>query len=99
MEREPIAPENAYDALGKASHWIVEQKRIYRDYRFADFPQALRFVNAVAKIAERVSHHPNITLHEYHFVRIETYDHLTGGLSTKDFELIRAIDRLKVPRS
>lgn len=98
MNRKPIAPEDAYRALGKASRWVVEPKRIYRDYRLAGFRQALRFANAVAKVASRVGHHPNILLHEYHFVRIETYDHLTGGLSTKDLELVRAIDRLKMPR-
>lgn len=99
MERKPISPEEAYDALGTSSRWIVERTRIYRDYRFADFKSALRFVNAAANVAGRVGHHPNILIHEYHFVRIETYDHLTGGFSTKDLELIRAIDRLKTPRA
>ena len=99
MDPKPISPEEAYDALGKSLRWIVEQRRIYRDYRFANFQQALKFANAVAQVAGRVGHHPNISLHEYHFVRIETYDHLTGGLSTKDLELVRAIDRLRVPRT
>lgn len=95
----PLSPEEAYQQLRNRPQWVVEHTRIYRDFRFETFKQALRFVNAVARIAGRVGHHPNITLHEYHFVRIETYDHLTGGLSTKDLELIRAIDRLKMPRA
>lgn len=98
VERKPIAPEDAYRVLARSPGWVVEQNRIYRDFRFADFRAALRFANDVARIADRVGHHPNIALHEYHFVRIETYDHLTGGLSTKDLELVHAIDRLKPGR-
>ena len=98
-KRVPLAPEIAYRRLNRSPQWIVERGRIYRDFRFENFKAALSFANAVANIADRVGHHPNMFLHEYHFVRVETYDHLTGGLSTKDLELIRAIDRLNVPQS
>ena len=88
-----LTPEDAYRDL-KDSAWIVERGRIYRDFRFETFDQALEFVNHIGKIAEQIGHHPNIVMHEYHFLRIESYDHLTGGLSSKDVELAVAVDGL-----
>lgn len=92
--RERISPEKAARELEDSPKWIVEHHRIYRDFRFADFSQALRFVNRVATVAEKVGHHPNITMHEYAFVRIETYDHMLSGLSNFDLKLVRAIDQI-----
>ncbi len=90
----PLSPEEAYQKLAAHPGWIVERGRIYRDFRFENFAAAMRFVNRVAAVAERIGHHPNITIHEYHFVQIETYTHLTGGLSERDVELARAVSRL-----
>lgn len=90
----PLSPEKAYQKLKHSPEWIVERGRIYRDFRFENFAAAMRFVNRVAAVAERIGHHPNILMHEYHFVRIETYTHLTGGLSNRDVALAQAISRL-----
>lgn len=94
----PLSPETAYQKLKHSPEWIVERGRIYRDFRFENFAAAIRFVDRVAAIAERIGHHPNILMHEYHFVRIETYTHLTGGLSNKDVELVGAIEKLGFPK-
>lgn len=89
-----LSPEAAYRKLKHSPEWIVERGRIYRDFRFDTFREALRFVVAVGAIAEKLGHHPNIWIHEYHFVRVETYTHLTGGLSDRDVALAKAIDKL-----
>lgn len=89
-----ISPEAAYRKLKHSPEWIVERGRIYRDFRFETFREALKFVLGVGTIAEKIGHHPSIVMHEYHFVRVETYTHLTGGLSNRDVELVRAIEKL-----
>ena len=71
---------------------MVERHRIYRDLRLPSFREAVDLIGRVADVAERHGHHPNITLHEWCFVHLELYSHLTGGLSTKDVELAIAID-------
>jgi len=35
---------------------------IARTYQFKDFPAAIKFVNAVAKLAEQAWHHPDIDI-------------------------------------
>jgi pterin-4a-carbinolamine dehydratase len=48
----------------------------------------------VAAVAESLGHHPNIRLHEWCFVELEIYSHVSGGLTTRDVELSMAIDRM-----
>jgi 4a-hydroxytetrahydrobiopterin dehydratase len=87
-----ITPEDASRALRKHPAWIVERDRLHRDLRLSSFVAAIDFINRVARVAEAVNHHPNIRLHEWCFVELEVYSHLTGGLTTRDVELAVAID-------
>ncbi len=92
--RTTIAPEDAYRALREHPSWIVERDRIRRDLRFPSFSAAMEFVDRVAVVAETVGHHPNIRLHEWCFVELEVYSHVSGGLTGKDVELAAAIDAM-----
>ncbi len=89
-----MTPEDAYRALGAHPAWIVERDRIRRDFRLASFAAAMDFINRVAAVAERVGHHPNIRLHEWRFVELEVYSHDSGGLTTRDVDLVAAIDAM-----
>jgi 4a-hydroxytetrahydrobiopterin dehydratase len=87
-----ITPEDAFRALKAHPLWIVERDRIHRDLRFASFKAAMDFVNRVAAVAESAGHHPNIRVHEWCFVELEIYSHVSGGLTRRDVELATAID-------
>ena len=73
--------------------WRRQRKVITRTYQFKDFPAAMRFVNAVAKCAEQVGHHPDIDI-RWNRVTLSLTTHDAGGLSEKDFALARRLDRL-----
>jgi 4a-hydroxytetrahydrobiopterin dehydratase len=55
--------------------------------------QGLRFLNRVAKLAERMNHHPDVSIH-YNRIRFSLTTHAEGGLTIKDFNLARKINRL-----
>ena len=55
-------------------------------------PAAIRFVNAVARIAERAWHHPDIDI-AWNKVTLTLTTHDAGGLTAKDFELARQFDQ------
>ena len=94
-----LTPEHAYRALKAHPAWIVERDRLHRDIRFASFTAAIEFINRVAAVADTVGHHPNLRLHEWCFVELEVYSHVSGGLTGKDVELAIAIDEmLEAPR-
>ncbi len=89
-----ITPEDAYRALKAHRSWIVERDRIHRDLRFTSFAAAMEFVDRVAALAETLGHHPNIRVHEWCFVELEIYSHVSGGLTRRDVDLAAAIDAL-----
>jgi len=65
-----------------------------REWKFADFAQALAFVNRVGEAAEAANHHPDILLHGWNKVRLELSTHSEGGLTEADFEMAARVDRL-----
>jgi 4a-hydroxytetrahydrobiopterin dehydratase len=90
-----LSPEQAYLALAQHPGWVVERSRIYRDYRFASFRAAMDFVDRVADLAESVAHHPNILVHEWCFVRLELYSHVSDCISQADVDFALATDDLR----
>ena len=91
-----VTPEEAYTRLREHPAWIVERRSIHRDYRFASFRDAVRFIDAVAEVAEAQAHHPNITLHEWCFVRLELYSQLHDCLTQADVDLAVALGALQI---
>jgi 4a-hydroxytetrahydrobiopterin dehydratase len=65
-----------------------------RDLKFADFAEAMRFVNAVADEAEAANHHPDSLMHGWHRVRLSLTNRAQGGLTDADFALAGRIDAL-----
>lgn len=80
--------------LEKVKGWKLHGKRILRYFVFEDFMQVIRFVNRLAKIAEGMNHHPDMTI-RYNKIRLSLTTHDEGGLTMKDFKLAGKIDRLK----
>lgn len=89
-----ITPEDAYRRLRAHPDWVIERDRLHRSLRLPSFMEAVRLVDRVAAVAEAVGHHPNIRIHEWCFLELETYSHVTGGLTTRDLDLALAIDAM-----
>jgi len=73
--------------------WSRRGKRLSRTFVFDDFMQGIRFLNRVAKLAEGMNHHPDISI-RYNRVGLSLTTHDEGGLTIKDFNLARKINRL-----
>jgi len=79
------------DALRALPDWSVEAEKLHREYRFASFAQAIRFMaNAVMGI-EKMNHHPE-WFNVYNRVRVDLITHDSGGITRKDVELARMLD-------
>ncbi len=75
--------------------WLLDEEReIARELAFANFADAIAFVNRVAEAAEVANHHPDILLHGWNKVRLTLATHSVGGLTDADFQLAARIDRL-----
>lgn len=72
---------------------VFENEKIKKEFVFADFKEAIEFINKVADIAEEEGHHPDIHIF-YNKVMIELWTHEIGGLSENDFILASKIEKI-----
>lgn len=72
--------------LARLPGWEREGQEIRRTFAFADFKEALAFVNRVADLAEGMDHHPDIDI-RYSKVTLALTTHDAGGLTALDFDL------------
>ena len=82
-------------ALAGVPGWKVRNAAIARTFQFKDFPAAIRFVDAVAELAEQAWHHPDIDI-RWNKVTLTLTTHDAGGLTKKDFVLARKFDELSL---
>lgn len=78
-------------ALGKVKDWKKSGATISRTFVFKDFPQAIKFVTKVARLAETAWHHPDIDI-RWNKVKLTLTTHDAGGLTHMDFGLAKKID-------
>jgi len=83
------------DSLKVIPGWSRERKTIRRTYAFPDFGAAMKFVNAVARAAEKAQHHPDVDI-RWNRVTLTLTTHDAGGLTELDFHLAAQADRLAV---
>ncbi len=90
-----MSPEAAGEGLRTLGGWEARDgaTRIHRDFRFRDFKEAMRFVDALAVVAEAEGHHPDFSVH-YSAVDVELWTHAIGGLSENDFIVAARLDAL-----
>ena len=87
--------ENAkvHELLKEVPAWTLKGGHLYKKFKFKNFVEAMKFVNAVAEIAEQEGHHPDFAVH-YNKVEIELFTHAIKGLSENDFIVAAKIDRI-----
>jgi 4a-hydroxytetrahydrobiopterin dehydratase len=87
--------EGRLEAWLESHAWTLDGGGLVREWTLEDFPGAVRFVNAVAGLAESQGHHPDIELHSYNAVRLRLCTHSAGGITENDLELAERVDELQ----
>jgi 4a-hydroxytetrahydrobiopterin dehydratase len=72
---------------------LNSQDRLEREYTFKTFPEAFSFMTRVAFEAEAMDHHPDWS-NSYNKVRIELTTHSEGGVTQKDLDLAKRIQKI-----
>ena len=74
--------------------WKLIDGALEKAFTFANFHETMAFVNAVAWIAHREDHHPDLALgYSRCTVRFNTHD--VSGISVSDFHCAGAVDALQ----
>jgi 4a-hydroxytetrahydrobiopterin dehydratase len=73
--------------------WTNDGEALVKSFDLGSFNGAIAFVNAVAKVANQLDHHPDIAL-SWNEVTIRTWSHDVNAITKRDVELARAIDAI-----
>jgi 4a-hydroxytetrahydrobiopterin dehydratase len=90
---EKLTQESIEAKLAEAPEWSSSGGALQRTLKFDNFVDAMAFVNRVADLAEEAQHHPDILV-RYSKVTLTLSTHDAGGITQKDFDLAREVDRL-----
>jgi 4a-hydroxytetrahydrobiopterin dehydratase len=88
-----LEPAEVARRLAQHPGWTFEGGAIIRTFNRGDFNGSLAFINAIANVANRLDHHPDLAL-SWNEVVVRTVSHDVDGISPRDFALIAAIDAL-----
>ena len=82
-------------ALAELASWRHEPERdaITKTFVFRDFVEAFGFMASSALVAERMDHHPE-WYNVYKTVQVLLTTHDADGLTRKDVDLAKAMDRI-----
>jgi 4a-hydroxytetrahydrobiopterin dehydratase len=97
MHCRPGAPrlsdEELREHLGTLTGWTFADNRIEKAFKFATYHDTMAFANAVAWIAHRDDHHPDLVV-RYGSCRVLWSTHDAGGVTLNDCICAAKVERL-----
>jgi 4a-hydroxytetrahydrobiopterin dehydratase len=81
--KQKLSDTEIQEFLHKNPEWALEDDMLVRFWTFADFVEAMAFVNRVARLAENAGHHPDIDI-RYNRVKLALVSHDAGGITARD---------------
>ena len=90
---QALSPDEVAAAVAELTHWDGDPQGIYRRVDLPTFRAAIDAVVAIADIAEKMDHHPDIDV-RYSSLRVSVATHDAGGVTVLDVELARRVDAL-----
>jgi 4a-hydroxytetrahydrobiopterin dehydratase len=90
----PLSRDQAETYLKQTPGWelTLDATRLQRSFQFKNFTSALAFVNRIGELAERESHHPDISF-GWGYCKVTLYTHKIKGLHENDFILAAKINQ------
>ena len=90
---EKLSDSDVATRLESVDDWVLENGKLRREFRFANFVEAFGFMTRVAIEAEKMNHHPE-WFNVYNKVVVDLTTHDAGGISELDFRLAEIMNAL-----
>jgi 4a-hydroxytetrahydrobiopterin dehydratase len=90
-----LSSERIGELLQQLNSWELspDAKKISRSFGFNNFHETMAFVNALAWVAHREDHHPDLEV-SYKTCVVRYWTHTVNGLSENDFICAAKLDAL-----
>jgi 4a-hydroxytetrahydrobiopterin dehydratase len=82
------------EELGNSNVWELKDGKLIKSFQFPSFMNAINFVDEVANIAERLDHHPIITIN-WKTVKLSLKSFDVDAITKRDIALAKEIDKIK----
>ena len=88
-----LSPSELKQRMTALTGWDHSNKRLTKTFKFANYYETMAFVNAVAYIAHKQDHHPDLSVH-YNRVEVTWSTHDAGGVTLNDCICAAKTDQL-----
>jgi 4a-hydroxytetrahydrobiopterin dehydratase len=94
-ESLPLTGPEISELLTQLDQWLLDEthQSINKTFSFKNFYTTMAFVNAIAWIAHRENHHPDLHV-TYKTCKVTFSTHTVHGLSENDFICAKKVDEL-----
>jgi len=89
----PMSAAQIAAQLALLPGWALVDGAIEKTYRFDNFHQTMAFVNALAWVAHREDHHPDLRV-SYRECSVRYHTHSVGAITVNDLICAARIDAL-----
>lgn len=89
----PMSDEQVEQNLSDVADWTHEDGHLVRTFTFRNYYETMAFVNALAWVAHREDHHPDIEV-GYKTCAVRYRTHSIDGISDNDFICAAKINAL-----
>lgn len=93
MAVEKLSEERINELLKEVKDWKREGDYIVKEINTKNWKTTIFVVNTIAGIAEAMWHHPDLEV-SFKKVKVKLTTHEAGGLTERDFNLAKEIDKL-----
>jgi 4a-hydroxytetrahydrobiopterin dehydratase len=95
VSRAPLTSAEIERALAELPGWRVQGGSLVKHFQFKDFKAAFAFMSSIAKIADKMDHHPEWK-NVYNRVEVELTTHDLGRkIGPNDVALAKAMEAYK----
>jgi len=81
------------EALNELEGWTLQNGKLNRDFKFANFVEAFGFMTSAAIEAEKMNHHPE-WFNVYSKVNVQLVTHSADGVTNLDVDLAKKMNTL-----
>ena len=90
---ERLSDSEIEEALAGLEGWTLENGKLNREFKFANFIEAFGFMTSAAIAAEKMNHHPE-WFNVYNKVIVQLVTHSAAGITNLDVELAKKMNAL-----
>lgn len=90
---DKLDAEEVVNRISELHDWSLDDGKLRRDFKFANFVEAMGFMTRAAIEAEKMNHHPE-WFNVYNKVTVHLTTHSASGITDLDFQLAAKMDAL-----